>query len=297
MDNENPYVFIETNKGLMKVELFFNDAPETVRNFINLVEKGFYNGLTFHRVIDGFIIQGGCPNGNGTGGPGYTIKCETERNPGKHLRGSLSMAHTGKKDTGGSQFFICLSPQEHLDGKHTVFGCVVDGFDVIDAITAGDRMKYLTVLKKVNNTVVNRENPPSEIKRQEQKPFYLLSIMSGFILAVIAAFIWAGAAIILNKVYSILGAGIGYCIGSTMALCSRKTDIIIQIMAIIFTIGSIITGNTIYYYDVLSQEGVITFFDVLLNYHLIVVADPFSFIFSMGCALLGIAYCIKTMKN
>ena len=120
-------------------------APETVENFLSLVNSGFYDGLTFHRVIPDFVIQGGCPNGNGTGGPGYTIKCETEGNPNKHGTGALSMAHAGK-DTGGSQFFITHSPQPHLDGVHTVFGHVIgDGMDVVNKIQQGDKMLHLYV--------------------------------------------------------------------------------------------------------------------------------------------------------
>ncbi len=123
--NDLPVVVIKTNKGDITVELFENEAPNTVANFISLVQKGFYDGLTFHRVLPEFVIQGGCPKGDGTGGPGYAIKCETDRpNARKHFRGSLSMAHAGK-DTGGSQFFICLAPIEHLDTKHTVFGRVI----------------------------------------------------------------------------------------------------------------------------------------------------------------------------
>lgn len=114
------------NGEQIKIDLFEEDAPGTVENFVSLAKKNFYDGLTFHRVIPGFVIQGGDPNGNGTGGPGYTIKCETEGNPNKHERGSLSMAHAGK-DTGGSQFFICFEAQPHLDGVHTVFGKVVEG--------------------------------------------------------------------------------------------------------------------------------------------------------------------------
>ena len=144
MAQKNPHVIMETDKGTMKIELFEQDAPGTVQNFITLIEKGFYDGLTFHRVIDDFMIQGGCPRGTGTGGPGYTIKCEI--NPNKHLRGSLSMAHAGK-DTGGSQFFICHSPQPHLDGVHTVFGRVIEGLDVVDKICKSDKMKKLTVVK------------------------------------------------------------------------------------------------------------------------------------------------------
>ena len=144
MAQKNPQVIMETDKGTMKIELFEQDAPGTVQNFITLIEKGFYDGLTFHRVIDDFMIQGGCPHGTGTGGPGYKIKCEI--NPNKHLRGSLSMAHAGK-DTGGSQFFICHSPQPHLDGVHTVFGRVIEGLDVVDAIRKSDKMKKLTVVR------------------------------------------------------------------------------------------------------------------------------------------------------
>ena len=131
--------------GTIELELFEEDAPNTVANFEKLIEEGFYDGLTFHRVIPNFVIQGGCPNGNGTGGPGYTIKCETEGNPNKHGTGALSMAHAGK-DTGGSQFFITHSPQPHLDGVHTVFGHVIgDGMDVVNKIQQGDKMLHLHV--------------------------------------------------------------------------------------------------------------------------------------------------------
>jgi peptidyl-prolyl cis-trans isomerase B (cyclophilin B) len=136
---------IETEKGTIELELFEKDAPNTVANFEKLINKGFYDGLTFHRVIPDFVIQGGCPNGNGTGGPGYTIKCETEGNPNKHGTGALSMAHAGK-DTGGSQFFITHSPQPHLDGVHTVFGHVIgNGMDVVNKIQQGDKMLHLSV--------------------------------------------------------------------------------------------------------------------------------------------------------
>ena len=120
--------------GDIVIELFEKEAPGTVQNFIDLINKGFYNGLRFHRVIPGFVAQGGCPNGNGTGGPGYTIKDELVGNPHKHERGALSMAHRGP-NTGGSQFFIVYEPQPHLDGVHTVFGKVIEGMDVVD----GDR--------------------------------------------------------------------------------------------------------------------------------------------------------------
>ena len=136
---------IESNKGNIVLELFEKDAPNTVANFIKLINKGYYNGLKFHRVIPDFMIQGGCPVGNGTGGPGYTIKCEI--NPRKHLAGTLSMAHAGK-DTGGSQFFITHSPQPHLDGVHTVFGQVIEGMDVVNAIRQGDVMKQVKVVEE-----------------------------------------------------------------------------------------------------------------------------------------------------
>ena len=134
---------IKTGKGDINIEFFEKDAPKTVANFAKLAESGFYNGLTFHRVIPNFVIQGGCPSGDGTGGPGYTIKCEI--NPNKHLTGSLSMAHRGK-DTGGSQFFVCHSPQSHLDGKHTVFGRTND-MGVVNAIRAGDKLNEVVILK------------------------------------------------------------------------------------------------------------------------------------------------------
>ena len=127
---------IETEKGTINIQFFDADAPNTVKNFVDLAEKGFYDGLTFHRVINNFMIQGGCPQGTGTGGPGYKIKCEI--NPNLHQAGSLSMAHAGK-NTGGSQFFICHSPQSHLDGVHTVFGKTED-MDVVNAIKGGDKM-------------------------------------------------------------------------------------------------------------------------------------------------------------
>ncbi|WLR49643.1 peptidylprolyl isomerase [Bacillus tianshenii] len=125
-------------------ELYPNEAPGTVENFEKLINEGYYNGLTFHRVIPGFVAQGGCPIGNGTGGPGYTIKCETEGNPHKHVPGSLSMAHAGK-DTGGSQFFIVHEAQPHLDGRHTVFGQVTEGMDTVLRIQQGDVMQEVKV--------------------------------------------------------------------------------------------------------------------------------------------------------
>ena len=132
---------METNKGTINLELFDADAPKTVNNFVELAEKGFYDGLAFHRVIPNFMIQGGCPKGNGTGGPGYKIKCEINSN--KHLAGTLSMAHAGR-DTGGSQFFICHSPQSHLDGVHTTFGKTED-MSVVNAIRQGDKIISLKI--------------------------------------------------------------------------------------------------------------------------------------------------------
>ncbi|MFF0826863.1 peptidylprolyl isomerase [Brevibacillus sp. NPDC003359] len=132
------------NGNQIELELFDQEAPGTVGNFEKLANEGFYNGLSFHRVIPGFVAQGGCPYGTGTGGPGYTIKCETKGNPHKHLRGNLSMAHAGK-DTGGSQFFICYDSFPHLDGVHTVFGRVTSGLEHIDAIKQGDKMGTVKV--------------------------------------------------------------------------------------------------------------------------------------------------------
>lgn len=134
-----------SNGEKIEFDLFPNEAPGTVANFEKLANEGFYNGLTFHRVIPGFVSQGGCPYGTGTGGPGYTIKCETENNPHKHIPGSLSMAHAGK-DTGGSQFFIVHEAQPHLDGVHTVFGQVTTGLDTVLAMKNGDVMEKVEVV-------------------------------------------------------------------------------------------------------------------------------------------------------
>lgn len=132
---------IHTEKGIMKVNFFEEDAPNTVTNFIKLAKSGFYDGLIFHRVIPDFVVQAGCPNGTGTGGPGYTIKCELTGNNQYHDRGVLSMAHAGR-DTGGSQFFICFNREntQHLDRQHTVFGKVYEGLDVLDQIRKGDEI-------------------------------------------------------------------------------------------------------------------------------------------------------------
>ena len=132
------------NDQKIVIDLFSKEAPGTVENFVSLIRKNFYDGLKFHRVIPGFVAQAGCPFGTGTGGPGYTIPCETEGNPHRHERGSLSMAHRGK-DTGGSQFFICFEPQPHLNGVHTVFGQVVEGMEIVDDIEQGDRIATITV--------------------------------------------------------------------------------------------------------------------------------------------------------
>lgn len=137
---------METEKGTMTIEFFEEDAPGTVENFVTLSEKGFYDGLTFHRVIPDFVVQAGCPKGDGTGGPGYTIDCELDGDNQYHDRGVLSMAHAGR-DTGGSQFFICHSRKNtaHLDRNHTVFGKVVEGLEVIDEITQGDKIQSVTI--------------------------------------------------------------------------------------------------------------------------------------------------------
>jgi peptidyl-prolyl cis-trans isomerase B (cyclophilin B) len=137
---------ISTEKGDMGVEFYSKDAPETVANFTKLAKDGFYNGLTFHRVIPNFVIQGGCPDGTGAGGPGYSIKCELDGENQYHDKGVLSMAHAGR-DTGGSQFFVCHSRENtaHLDRNHTCFGKVVDGLDIIDNIEAGDKIISIEV--------------------------------------------------------------------------------------------------------------------------------------------------------
>lgn len=139
---------IHTNKGVMKVDFFEKDAPNTVKNFTELVEKGYYDGLSFHRVIPDFVIQGGCPKGDGTGGPGYQIDCELDGDNQFHDRGVLSMAHAGR-NTGGSQFFICHSRDNtaHLDRNHTVFGKLSDGLDVLDQIRQGDVMEKILILE------------------------------------------------------------------------------------------------------------------------------------------------------
>jgi len=131
----------------MKVSFYDKDAPKTVANFVKLAKDGYYNGLTWHRVLPDFVIQGGCPKGDGTGGPGYKIDCELTGDNQFHDRGVLSMAHAGR-NTGGSQFFVCHSRNNtaHLDRNHTCFGKVTEGLEVIDAIKPGDLIESITVL-------------------------------------------------------------------------------------------------------------------------------------------------------
>ncbi len=140
---------IHTAKGMMKVDFYEKDAPNTVANFISLAEKGYYDGLNFHRVIPNFVIQGGCPDGTGAGGPGYSIDCELDGDNQYHDRGVLSMAHAGR-NTGGSQFFVCHSRENtaHLDRNHTCFGKVTEGVDIIDDIREGDKIEKVVILEE-----------------------------------------------------------------------------------------------------------------------------------------------------
>lgn len=140
-------VKISTDRGDMIAELYDEATPVTVNNFLELIKKGFYNGLNFHRVIPGFVIQGGCPNGTGSGGPGYNIPCEVTSPNQFHDKGVLSMAHAGR-NTGGSQFFICHNRQntQHLDGNHTCFGKVTEGLDIIDQIAQGDKINSMEII-------------------------------------------------------------------------------------------------------------------------------------------------------
>jgi len=142
-------VEIHTDKGVMKIELFEQDAPNTVANFLKLVEQGFYNGVTFHRVIPDFVIQGGDPTGTGAGGPGYKIDCELTGENQYHDRGVLSMAHAGR-NTGGSQFFVCHSRNNtaHLDRNHTCFGKVIENVDVVDDIRQGDKITSIEIIEE-----------------------------------------------------------------------------------------------------------------------------------------------------
>ncbi len=137
-------VSIQTPRGTIELELFPKFAPKTVNNFVFLARQGYYDGVPFHRVIGGFMIQGGDPTGTGSGGPGYRFEYEFNGNPLRHEKGAISMANAGA-NTNGSQFFITHAPQPHLDGKHTVFGKVTKGQDVVDAIRQGDRMEKVVV--------------------------------------------------------------------------------------------------------------------------------------------------------
>lgn len=138
---------LHTSKGIMKIEFYDDDAPKTVENFVKLSKEGFYDGLTFHRVIPNFVVQGGCPEGTGVGGPGYTIPCELTGNKQYHDKGVLSMAHAGR-NTGGSQFFICHNREntQHLDRNHTCFGKVYEGLDIIDTIRQGDTIDKIVII-------------------------------------------------------------------------------------------------------------------------------------------------------
>jgi len=142
-----PAVVITLEKGgEIRIELFPEDAPKTVESFVTLAKKGFYDGLTFHRVVPGFVVQGGDPKGDGTGGPGYTIKAEFNKR--KHVRGTVAMARAQHPDSAGSQFYITFGPQPHLDGQYTVFGQVVAGMEHVDGIGVGDRMRSVRILEE-----------------------------------------------------------------------------------------------------------------------------------------------------
>lgn len=141
---KNPVAIIALAKGgEIRIELYPDSAPKTVESFVTLAKKGFYDNLTFHRVVPGFVAQGGDPKGDGTGGPGYTVKAEF--NQRKHLRGTVAMARAAHPDSAGSQFYICLAPQPSLDGKYTVFGQVTSGMEHVDKIQIGDKMKSVRI--------------------------------------------------------------------------------------------------------------------------------------------------------
>jgi cyclophilin family peptidyl-prolyl cis-trans isomerase len=146
--NSFAYATIHTNKGDIKLKLYNDEVPNTVANFASLAKDGFYDNLIFHRVIPGFMAQGGCPHGTGTGGPDWSIACECDKNTHKHIKGTLSMAHAGP-NTGGSQFFICFVPCPHLDGVHTVFGGIEEGddesFKVLDSIEGDDKINSIEI--------------------------------------------------------------------------------------------------------------------------------------------------------
>ncbi|MBN1854463.1 MAG: peptidylprolyl isomerase [Pirellulales bacterium] len=176
-----PRVLIRTSKGEIVVELFENEAPNTVKNFVTLVDQGFYNGLTFHRVLPNFMAQTGCPAGNGLEGPGYSILCECQqKNARLHFRGSLGMAHSGR-DTGGSQFYITFLPTPHLDGQHTVFGRVTEGMDVLTKIrkrnpdslpetTPSPQPETLPVPDKILEAKVIRKRPETDYSQFNKIP-------------------------------------------------------------------------------------------------------------------------------
>ena len=148
---------METTRGTLMLEMFSDDAINTVKNFVTLAQKGYYDGLKFHRVLPSFVVQGGDPAGTGSGGPGYAIACETRGSRQKHDVGALSMAHAGR-DTGGSQFFLVLTREKtkHLDGKHTVFGQITEGLDILPQIQGGDQMLKVEVLE-VDPAIENHE--------------------------------------------------------------------------------------------------------------------------------------------
>jgi len=138
---------MNTTKGIIEIELYAEHAPKTVNNFVFLIKEGFYDGVSFHRVIEDFVIQGGDPTGTGRGGPGYKFEDELKGNPLRHERGIISMANSGP-NTNGSQFFITHSPQSHLNGKHTVFGKVTKGIEIVDSIQQGDKMEQVTIIEE-----------------------------------------------------------------------------------------------------------------------------------------------------
>lgn len=168
-----PRVRLETNRGVIVLELFENEAPDTVGNFVSLVEKKYYDGLSFHRVLPSFMAQGGCPTGDGTGGPGYRIYCECDKPEHRnHFRGSLSMAKAREKNTGGSQFFLTFRRTSHLDGAHTVFGRVIEGIDVLEKLQRRDPLRdgdvkpdvivKAEVLRKRDHDYAPRKVPEAE---------------------------------------------------------------------------------------------------------------------------------------
>ena len=134
------------NGQKIRIDFFPEDAPKTIENFVTLAKKGFYDGLTFHRVVPDFVVQGGCPKGNGTGGPGYQIKAEFNKQ--KHLRGTVAMARSQDPDSAGCQFYICYGATPHLDGQYTVFGKVVAGMELVDRIKQGDRMTSVAIVEE-----------------------------------------------------------------------------------------------------------------------------------------------------